>query len=355
MAEFVTRTSKIRPTHTFLRERLLTKEGEVMGRVGQEVLATQTVSRMRQTAGFRILYASQQLKVSHDELKELINLERGTPVSQGTVLAEKKGLIGTNRVESPISGFFYGVHQGRILLRQSPEWVEVRALVPGHITDVIAKRGVVLEVTGSVIEGVWSSPHEANGRLQLTIRSPQAPLYPEQITEESRGSIVVSGFLEDPNVLHRAKEHEVAGIIAGSITADIVALAPDMPFPILVTDGIGQQDMSPVVYDLLQQGDGQEVAIFGKLSRKHPRPELVIPAEETSFATSESDQNNLALHLGQTVRILRAPYNGQLGEVVKLYNRAKTTGIQTRAHGADIRLPDGTSVFIPYANLDSII
>jgi len=59
--------------------------------------------------------------------------------------------------------------------------------------------------------------------------------------------------------------------------------------------------------------------------------------------------------VGQKVRILRAPYASQVGEVVRLYQLAQNTSVNIKAHGVDVQLADGQVIFIPGKNFDTIV
>jgi hypothetical protein len=61
------------------------------------------------------------------------------------------------------------------------------------------------------------------------------------------------------------------------------------------------------------------------------------------------------LAVGQTVRIIRPPHANQTGAVTHIYQQKRLTTIGTRVYGADIKLADGTAVFVPIANLEAII
>jgi hypothetical protein len=61
------------------------------------------------------------------------------------------------------------------------------------------------------------------------------------------------------------------------------------------------------------------------------------------------------LAIDHMVRILRAPYTGQTGQVMRLNHYRKRTETGIVAYGADVKLTDGNVVFVPYANLDTII
>jgi hypothetical protein len=338
------------------RERLLPAPGEIVTGVGQEVTPVQVVARTPKDSEFLILNASEQLKITPEELAEFVQVEPKAAIEIGEVLVKKRGFPRAKVLESPISGTFYGVRNGRIILKQSPDWIQLRAMVHGRVVNIIQNRGVVLEINGSLIQAIWGSDKEGNGPLKLISRTADAELMGEQLSSETNSHIIAVGRLTDPGILQQAEVNEIRGIIAGSMPADLLAAAQAVSFPILLTDGIGDQRMAAPIFQMLLQSDGQEVSLFGQpqqeSARASNRPEIIIPQQGTASESIASLFKPLAV--GQIVRILRAPYQNQLGEVQKLHSKSRTVGIMKKVQGADITLTNGQVVFVPYANLDAL-
>lgn len=112
------------------------------------------------------------------------------------------------------------------------------------------------------------------------------------------------------------------------------------------------QPMAEPLFQLLQQAEGREASLFGQSSgAEGNRPEIIIPLPVNQSLESLASQMPV-LAAGDQVRILRAPYAGQVGRVAAIHAqpRRSTIGIQTP--GADVELDGGEVVFIPMANLD---
>ncbi len=346
-----THTTFVQSMVQIRRERLLPVPGEVIGIEGQEVSPVQVVARTPRESDFQIIPASEQLKIDADDLPDYLQVVPGESISPNTVLVEKRAFPRKKVLHSPLTGTFEAVRNGRLILRQAPEWLELRAMLRGRVVRIIHDYGVELEVSGSLIQVAWGSNKETYGNIKLATRSSDAPLTAEALDNDTNDQILVVGHLNDAEVLHQAENNDVRGIIAGSITADLLEAAEALSFPVLVTDGIGQQRMAAPIFQLFLQAEGKEVTLFGK-SGPNLRPEAIIP-QSGAAAGAEPIPDELAV--GQIVRILRAPHHNEVGEVVRLYDRARTTAVLNQTYGADVQLPDGNITFVPYANLDALL
>ncbi|MCB8966298.1 MAG: hypothetical protein H6660_05325 [Ardenticatenaceae bacterium] len=349
-----TYTTIIQSQTRLRRERLLPQRGEVIVSPGQEVQPVQVVARTQQATRFRIVPASELWGISPDEVSKHMVVSMGQEVQAGEPLLHRKRALGKQVLESPVEGTFYGLNNGRIILQQH-EWFELRALVRARVVNAIPNRGIVLEVIGTQIQGVWGNGKESNGKLKIISDAESEQLTQEQIKEEIEGNVAVVAVLSQPELLTSLQRAGASGLIVGSISAESLPWAQKAPFPIIVTDGIGKQGMARHIFFLIRKHAEGDVALFAREPDYWGnRPELIIPHEiSTGMLQSPPEYQPLAAE--QMVRILRAPYTGQTGQVVRLNHYRKRTETGIVAYGADVKLADGTVVFVPYANLDTII
>jgi hypothetical protein len=104
---------------------------------------------------------------------------------------------------------------------------------------------------------------------------------------------------------------------------------------------------------MLQENSTQDTSLFSQKSNSGQRPEIIIPS--MGIPRGEMLSVNQPLKVGQQVRILRAPYTSQVGMVEKIYKHLHTLPTGNKAHGAEVRLPDGQLLFVPSVNLDAIL
>lgn len=351
--KILTRTTIVQPLVKLRRERLLPEPGNVLVSPGQEVTPVQVVARTRRATRFRIIPASELWHISPEEVEEYVVVGEGSPIAEGDVLLEKKQFLGKKRLESPVEGTFFGVNHGRLILQQH-EWFELRALVNARVVNAIAERGAVLEVLGAQIQGAWGSGKEGYGRLRLLSSQETKSLTADEV-ESCESAIVAAGVISNPNVLLLLQRAGASGVIAGSITAEVMQKAALIDLPVLVTDSIGKGGMARSIFHMLRDYEEADVALFARRPDYWGnRPEIIISHGQVSGTVAQPDPTK-PLQVGQRVRILRAPYQSQEGEVVYLYQRLREMEGGAKAHGADVRLPDGNVVFVPYVNLDTII
>lgn len=352
--EHYTHTTIIQPHMKIRRERVLPQSGEMIAKIGHEVTPSFIVARTPLQTVFAIVDAAQVLGVSPQKVNDLVVTEKGSLVEEGTVLAQKKRGVRSRQVLSPAAGTLFDVINGRIFIQQTADWVEIHALVSGRVVNHVGDRGVVIETHGAFIQGIWGSRQENYGKLKLMSRNSNGFLAKDQLSADVGGLILGVGRVEHLDALHLAQEMKVAGIIAGSMPAELCDAAYSLNYPIILTDGIGKQPMQPTVFNLLQQIEGRETSLFANYdSSRGQRPEIIIP--EAATPTSEVVQANRPLQVGHKVRLLRSPYTGQTGEVVEIFTLSRLLGTGAKAQGVNIRLADGHVVFVPSANVDVII
>jgi hypothetical protein len=290
------------------------------------------------------------LRISPQSLAKRLVVQVGGEVEQGSPLVRKRGPFGKTLV-SPVDGVLHKIGNGRLVLRQTGDWVEARAMMKGRVVSQIPNRGVVIEADGSLIQGLWSNGQEAFGKLMVVARAGNETLRGEQLSDALIGQVLVTGSVGSAELLARIEELHVKGLVAGSMPVELCQRAMSLPFPVVITDGIGQQEMAQPIFTLLLQSDEREASVFGESNEGlNGRPEVVLVTSAVPKAGTLGERNPIAV--GNSVRILRSPYSSQVGTVTQLYSRAQNTSIGTKAPGADVRLVDGQVVFVPYVNLE---
>ena len=340
----------IKPLTKIRQQRVLPQAGEVVVRRGQRVSPVQVVARASQQRGFTIIPAAELLGVPAEEVVDYLLVEEGAAVQRQKPLLRKPGLLRQRRLTSPVNGILYQVRNGRLILQQTPDLIEVRAMMHGLVTDFIANRGVMIEARGTLIEGAWGSGQEGVGALRTVVESAEEMLRSEHIDVDARGAILVAGCLDRRDVLEEAEENSVRGLVVGSAPAALMEAMQRVRFPVVLTEGFGQQRMVGPIFDLLQQSEGRDASLF---AARHGRPEIVIPLPALQEEEPAPGRPEPVI-MGRRVRILRAPHAGEIGEVVAVHTRSQTAKIGLRTAGADVSLSGGKVVFVPFANLDLI-
>jgi hypothetical protein len=336
---------------------MLPQAGEIAVRVGQEVSPVQVVARASQETGFKIINAARELNLAPADLPRYLQVEVGAAVQRGTPLVRSKGgLFGGRgkKLSSPIDGVLHQVYNGLLIIQQTPELLELRAMMQGRVANLLSNRGVALETNGSLVQAWWDNGREGYGKIRVMVNSADGMVHGSQVGPDSRGTIVVIGRINDLVVLQKAEDNGARGIIAGSMPTHLCLAATAFSFPVVLTEGVGLQPMAEPIFKLLRDSEGREASLFSRTTDgRGSRPEIVIPVPASVEAEKVTGEHPISM--GQQVRILSAPYNSQVGKVVAVHSHPRPTAIGNRAAGADIELAGNGVVFIPFGNLDVIL
>lgn len=347
-------TTIVNPLMRIRRKRLLPKGGEVIVRVGQDVPPLHVLARTPLTSEFFVVSLDKILGIKPDELPERLMVQIGESLDQDTVLAEKKRLIGSKPILSPVDGTLAAVDNGRLVFQQATEWLELRAMVKGRVINYETNLGVTLEIVGALIQGVWATGDITIGSLHPVTDDPGKPLLAANIPDNINNLILVAGSINDPQLLHNLTDSTLRGIIAGSMPTHLCEIAKTNGLSVILTDGIGNQPMAAPIFQLLQTVTEEETSLFTKYNPLiGERPEIIIPRSEVPQI--EPPPYNKPLTVGNIVRVLGQPHHSKTGSITKVFQTRHQTLDGINTHGAKVRFADGKEVFIPAANLDVFI
>ncbi len=347
--------TRVVPLTTIRRERLLPVEGEVLVREGAHVDALSVVARAEVPGRYYILNVAQALRVSPEIVARYIRRRPGQSVEVGQVVARRRAGLGLlpRVVRAPRSGVVAAVGGGRVLLESAGEPVELRAWLPGTVSSVIPKQGVLIETAGTWIQGVWGSGGESFGVLKVLADGPDQPLEARSIDVSCHGAVLVGGSTMDQEALQQALELQVRGIVVGSLKPDLLEMAKRVPFPVVTTEGIGQAPMAHPIFRLLQASDGREAAINGHNEPRWGavRPEIVIPLPAQKSAPPPPLPDR-PLEVGARIRVTRGPMLGAVGSVTHLPAQPLALETGARVWGAIVALDRDGEQYVPFLNLE---
>jgi hypothetical protein len=353
---FYPAVTNVKPLTRIRRQRVAPRDGELQVEAGQQVTATQVLLRYAGESAYRIIDAAAALEVSPTALNDFLLVHEGAPVDKGTPLLRKPARYGRGRqLLSPVAGTLHRVINGRLLLRLAPTPQMLRAIIPGYVINLVRGRGAVIETYGSLVQGLWGTGKDGNGRLALAGDAPDVVLSKAQITPDMRNRILVAGSVADLETLQLAVEMGVRGLVVGGLPARLMAGAARLGMPLLATDGIGGKRMAAPIFELLAQSVGRDAALLGEMDAAAGlRPELIIPLPADRDMDTPAGAN-VPIAVGKQVRLLRAPYAGATGEVIAIHARAQELPTGARVPTAEVKLAaSGETCLVPYANLDLI-
>ncbi len=360
--------------HTSVRKlRQLPLKGEVHMKVGDMVKPDDVVASTHIPGNVHMVNAAIQLNVEPDAVPELLLVKIDEPVKKGQPLAESKGFFGLfkSQIKSPIDGTLGNVSgvTGQILLSEPPVPIEVDAYTSGKVVDVLPEEGVVVETEASLIQGILGIGGESRGVIQILTGSPDQELTADMINDSHKGKIIVGGSFLSLEAFKKAMKAEVAAIVVGGFNyTDItnvlghplgVAItgSEDICTTLVITEGFGRIAMADRTFSLLKDHNGNFAAINGATQIRAGviRPEVVIPLEKGTGGAMEFDETGVATTIGSLVRVIRAPYFGQVGKVKNLPSQLTRMESETLVRVAEVELSDGRVETIPRANLEMIL
>ena len=158
--------------------------------------------------------------------------------------------------------------------------------------------------------------------------------------------VVVGGF-DDPD-LKRLLGKDLGVAITGH---------EDVTTTLVLTEGFGEIAMAHGTFDLLKKREGRKASINGATQIRAGviRPEIVIPVvEERDKLQEEVTGEATGLEIGSSIRVIREPYFGRLGEVTQLPNELRKMESESMVRVLEVRFEDGSEALLPRANVEMI-
>ncbi|GAB4543217.1 MAG: hypothetical protein Fur002_14870 [Anaerolineales bacterium] len=335
-----------------VRERLLPVPGETLARLNQKVSSGDVVAEARFAREHVLLDVARILRVSPKMANSLIKCKFGETLTAGAEIAVGRGLF-PRVVKAPCTGRVVVVGGGQVLLETSESKIELRAGIPGIVTEVIPERGVVIQAAGSLIQGVWGNGRIDAGQMVNLMEKPDSVLTASQLDVSFRGAVILSGIVKDPETLKVAAELQIRGLILASIYPSLLPLAREMRFPIMATDGFGPLPMNSLAYQLLKSNAKRDVTVNAEAYDRYGggRPEVIIPLPVTE---APDLAETVEFAPGLQVRMRRPPALGALGSILSIKPGQTVLPSGLRAPAAEIKLENGETALAPLVNLEVV-
>ncbi|HSV86650.1 MAG TPA: hypothetical protein VLH85_08740 [Levilinea sp.] len=340
----------ILPLTRVRRARLLPENGRVLVRPGQKVNATDIVAESQQQSRHVLVDVRNGLRLNRKEpLDKYIDRRVGDRLQEGDVIGEAGGFF-KHVVRSPVDGVVVAITGGRVLIEMPDTAFTLQAGITGVVSEVIPERGVIIEVTGALVQGIWGNGLIDMGVLLSLIRSPEDRITRDRLDVSMRGAVVLAGYCENADVFKAVADLPLRGLILSSIASDVLPAASKAPFPVIVLEGIGCIPMDSAAFKLLTTNEKRDVSI--NASAWDPftgqRPELLVTLPVDGKQAPEVS----AYKAGQTVRVQSPPYIGQIGVLTKVLPGRTRLSNGVRAYAGEIKLENNIQVILPLMNLD---
>ncbi len=343
----------ILPLTTIVRERLLPVKGKVNARLNQKVSPTDIVAEATWAREHVLLDVARVLNLTADAADKLIRCKVGDRVAIGTVIATGRGLL-PKTVKAPKEGRVTAAGGGQVLLEAGESRMELRAGISGNVVQVIPDRGVVIQTSGALIQGVWGNGRVDTGVMINLAEKPDTVLAAGRLDVSFRGSVIIAAQVRDAETLQAAADLPVRGLILASLFPSLLPMAREMRYPILLTDGFGSMPMNSAAYKLLTTNAKREATLNAEVFDRYSgaQPEVIIPLPVSSEPAPPRDVETFAP--GQTVRMLRPPMMGTIGSIMNLHPGLTMLPGGLRAVCAEIKFENGEQALVPLVNLEVV-
>lgn len=343
----------ILPLTTIVRERKLPVAGKVNVTLNQKVNPTDVIAEANFAREHVLLDVARTFGVTAKDADKMIKVKEGDRLSEAGMVAESGGVF-SRTIKAPRAGRVMVVGNGQVLMEVGDTRIELRAGLPGMVTNVILERGVVIRTSGALIQGTWGNGRIDNGMMTSLIEKPDDVLTADKLDVSLRGSVILGGHIRDIETLKIASEMPVRGLIVSSINSSLIQPAMQMRFPILVLDGFGAMPMNSAAFKLLTTNNKRSVTVNAEPYDRYAgnRPEVIIPLT----VPSEPDEPNdyVLFSVGQQVRMRRSPQAGMIGSITELPEGLSKLPSGLRAPAAEVRFENGSSALVPLVNLEVV-
>ena len=341
------------PLTTIVRERLLPVPGKVTVHVNQRVNPTDVIAEATFAREHVLLDVSRIFGISPAAADKLIRVQEGEKLTEGAVVAESTGLFARS-VKAPRPGRVMIVGSGQVLMEVGDTRVELRAGLPGLVSQVIPDRGVVIRTAGALVQGVWGNGRIDNGLMVNLLEKPDDVLSAGRLDVSLRGSVILGGQIRDVETLKAAAELPVRGLILSSMPSSLLQTAYQMRFPMMVTEGFGAIPMNSAAFKLLTTNNKREATVNAEHFDRYTgsRPEVIIPLPISNEPEEPRQYEPFAA--GQQVRMRRPPNAGMIGTISNLPSGLSLLPSGLRASAAEVKLENGENVIVPLVNLELV-
>jgi len=375
MAKAYTPGLKVSARTTHRSRRLLPIPGEVKIAAGDSVVASDVVAETFMEGDVVPMNVANRLGCSPADVPELMIKPVGSEVKKGEAIARSKGIFGMFKSEVPAEadGTIESISSttGQLMLRGAAIPVQVKAYLSGKVVEVLPNEGCIIENDILMVQGIFGIGGETDGDIQVACQDHEQTLTPEMITSDMKDAVVLGGARMTVEALRKAIDVGAAAVVSGGIDdQDLKELlgkdlgvaitgSEQIGITVIVTEGFGDIAMAARTWRLLAEKAGRRASVNGatQIRAGVMRPEILVPLE--AGENEEEVDPSLAheagvLEIGTTVRVIRDPYFGLLGEVSALPAEPAVLGSGSKARVLEVRFPDGGTAVVPRANVELI-
>ena len=373
MAQAYTPGLKITENTTIKKERRLPLMGDVLVKQGDKVKAHDVVARTFLPGDITLMNMANRLGCDPGALPEMMLKKEGDKVEEGELIAQSKGIFGLfkSTAAAPVSGTIENISRitGQLQFRGKPQPISIDAYIDGEVIDVHEGEGVTVRTSGAFIQGILGIGGEAFGEIKIVVNDPSEELTEAMLTPECKGKIVVGGSYVRHDVLKKAVQAGVSGLIVGGMDAEdmkdfmgydlgvAITGQEKLGITIMLSEGYGKISMARATFDLLKKNQGKVASMNGatQIRAGVMRPEIIIPATGKAAGAGESGdagESATEMKIGTPLRVIRVPYFGRIGKVAALPPELQKMESETMVRVVELEFENGEKAVVPRANVE---
>ena len=332
------------------RFRRLPYPGQVIVEVGMEVEPEDIIAEAQVNSQVMMLDIARGLGLSPEETTACLIREVDDNLEQGDVIAQCEKTL-PRVFRAPVNGKIINYHKGQIVLATKTKNIAISARMIGKVEEVIPEYGAILSARGGLIQGMWGNQLAGSGNLQVIDAHLDKPLEASMLRDLTQNHVIAGGLCLNEEFLSECQSKEIAGLILGSMSADLIPRVRSLTFPVILLQGFDELTPAEDIFDLLQSNNGSVVSLNACQTDyyKGERPEVIIPQEDGTFERALGFRKKL--EVGDQVRLISGKAIHQIGKVVELIEIDQVFDNGVTLPSAIVKLPSLEKIKMPQQHL----
>ncbi|HSN94136.1 MAG TPA: hypothetical protein VLR89_03630 [Anaerolineaceae bacterium] len=327
-------------------------KGKVLVRTGQSVKAGDPIAEASFPDHYQFFDLVHEFGIKPEEVSSVLQRQEGDPLSQGDVVALKKGFVSRYFWASE-NGALILARDGRLTLAYGEKKLIARAPYDGIISQIMTGKGAMLANQSMVVQGQLLFGKRSSGPF-VRLEPEELAKQPRKLDKDLKGTVL---WLDGPltaKIWDRIKGLELAALVLASTIPGLPPMTDKLPFSLMLMMGAGDATLDELSRALLMDMLGMIVILEPNARSGHTdRPVLfrVWDPESHPLVAKPLPQ----LQVGSQVRLLGKPYQGLLAKVEEISAKPENFASGVCRRAALLRVDEDTLVRLPINNLELIL
>lgn len=329
--------------------RLQEREGRILVHLGDYVSSDTILADEPVAVSHKVIDVGRMLGMSREiPTADFVDWKVGEQIEKDDILAQR-GSMFKGVIRSPVSGKIVAIGGGQVMIEVESPRRDLVAGMPGLVRQIVPERGVILELNGAVVDGIWGNNRMGFGVLHMLANEPLRQTVELQLALQNR--IVVTGSIQDAETFRWLAASGVKGIISGGVSSRLLGEINAWPYPLMLVDGFGAQAMNSTAYRVLESVATMPCYLLALPYHHHLQQQPVALVQRQLENFDQPVEETFAV--GQQVKVISRPYLGQMGTIIEI-DPSAYLHYAGKVPVALLRFDDESLVQIPLQNLEII-